>query len=99
MRSPFVSCCHVRREHEGEVFVKSEAERFGHNFAFQRAKEVDELTCDGILPSTEHHHEDAVLDRSTGNELESEAFLSLCGEEKTQARMWSILQTGKPLRN
>jgi 3-hydroxyacyl-CoA dehydrogenase len=32
-------------------------------------------------------------------DLEREAFLSLCGEEKTQQRMWSILQTGKPLRN
>jgi 3-hydroxyacyl-CoA dehydrogenase len=32
-------------------------------------------------------------------DLEREAFLSLCGEEKTQARMWSILNTGKPLRN
>jgi len=32
-------------------------------------------------------------------ELEREAILSLFGEEKTQARMWSLLQTGKPLRN
>ena len=32
-------------------------------------------------------------------DLEREAFLSLCGEEKTQARMWSLLQTGKPLSN
>ena len=32
-------------------------------------------------------------------DLEREAFLSLCGEAKTQARMWSLLQTGKPLRN
>jgi 3-hydroxyacyl-CoA dehydrogenase len=32
-------------------------------------------------------------------DLEREAFLSLCGQEKTQARMWSILRTGKPLRN
>ncbi|MBC7878207.1 MAG: enoyl-CoA hydratase/isomerase family protein [Anaerolineales bacterium] len=32
-------------------------------------------------------------------DLEREAFLSLCGEDKTQARMWNILQTGKPLRN
>jgi len=32
-------------------------------------------------------------------DLEREAFLSLCGEEKTQERMWHILQTGKPLRN
>lgn len=32
-------------------------------------------------------------------DLEREAFLSLCGQEKTQARMWNLLQTGKPLRN
>ena len=32
-------------------------------------------------------------------DLEREAILSLFGEEKTQARMWSILNTGKPLRN
>lgn len=32
-------------------------------------------------------------------DLEREAFLSLCGEEKTQQRMWHFLQTGKPLRN
>jgi len=32
-------------------------------------------------------------------DLEREAFLSLCGEEKTRQRMWNILQTGKPLRN
>jgi 3-hydroxyacyl-CoA dehydrogenase len=32
-------------------------------------------------------------------DLEREAFLSLCGEEKTQERMYSILDTGKPLRN
>ncbi len=32
-------------------------------------------------------------------DLEREAFLSLCGEEKTQQRMWHLLQKGKPLRN
>ena len=32
-------------------------------------------------------------------DMEREAFLSLCGEEKTQQRMWHMLQTGKPLRN
>ena len=31
--------------------------------------------------------------------LEREAFLSLCGEQKTQQRMEHILKTGKPLRN
>ena len=32
-------------------------------------------------------------------DLEREAFMSLCGEEKTQQRMWNLLQTGRPLRN
>jgi len=32
-------------------------------------------------------------------DLEREAFLSLCGEEKTQERMFAILDTGRPLRN
>lgn len=32
-------------------------------------------------------------------DLEREAFLSLCGEEKTHERMWSLLRTGKRIRN
>jgi 3-hydroxyacyl-CoA dehydrogenase len=32
-------------------------------------------------------------------DLEREAFISLCGEEKTRQRMTNMLQTGKPLRN
>jgi 3-hydroxyacyl-CoA dehydrogenase len=32
-------------------------------------------------------------------DLEREAFLSLCGEEKTQARIAHMLEKGKPLRN
>ncbi|MDW7675989.1 MAG: enoyl-CoA hydratase/isomerase family protein, partial [Bacillota bacterium] len=32
-------------------------------------------------------------------ELEREAFLSLCGEQRTQARMQYMLTKGKPLRN
>jgi 3-hydroxyacyl-CoA dehydrogenase len=32
-------------------------------------------------------------------DLEREAFMSLCGEEKTQARMKHMLETGRPLRN
>ena len=45
--------------------------------------------CSPITPITEQH----VLD------LEREAFLTLCGMEKTQDRMQAILMTGKPLRN
>ena len=32
-------------------------------------------------------------------DLEREAFLSLCGMDKTQARIKAMLETGKPLRN
>jgi 3-hydroxyacyl-CoA dehydrogenase len=32
-------------------------------------------------------------------QLEREAFVSLCGEEKTRARIQHTLETGKPLRN
>jgi len=45
--------------------------------------------CSPITPVMEQH----VLD------LEREAFLTLCGMEKTQDRMQAILMTGKPLRN
>lgn len=41
----------------------------------------------------------AWLDEQYFLDLEREAFLSLCGEQKTQERMWHLLQTGKPLRN
>ena len=51
------------------------------------------VLCGGELTNPKWVSEQYILD------LEREAFLSLCGEEKTQARMWSILQTGKPLRN
>jgi 3-hydroxyacyl-CoA dehydrogenase len=32
-------------------------------------------------------------------DLEREAFLSLCGEKKTQERIAFTLKSGKPLRN
>jgi 3-hydroxyacyl-CoA dehydrogenase len=39
------------------------------------------------------------LEESYFLDLEREAFLSLCGEKKTQERMWHLLQKGKVLRN
>jgi 3-hydroxyacyl-CoA dehydrogenase len=41
----------------------------------------------------------AWVDEAYTLDLEREAFLSLCGEQKTQQRMWYTLQNGKPLRN
>ncbi|BCS35737.1 3-hydroxyacyl-CoA dehydrogenase [Luteitalea sp. TBR-22] len=47
----------------------------------------------GDVPHATEVPESYVLD------LEREAFLSLCGEPKTQARIAHTLKTGKPLRN
>jgi len=47
----------------------------------------------GAVPAGAAVTEQAILD------LEREAFLSLCGEQKTRDRIQSMLQTGKPLRN
>ncbi len=47
----------------------------------------------GALPHAAEVPESYLLD------LEREAFLSLCGEPKTQARIAHTLKTGKPLRN
>ena len=51
------------------------------------------VLCGGNLSSPSWVSEQYILD------LEREAFLSLCGEAKTQERMWKILKTGKALRN
>lgn len=47
----------------------------------------------GDVPAGTRLSEQDLLD------LEREAFLSLCGEEKTVARIQHMLMTGKPLRN
>ncbi|MDI1480449.1 3-hydroxyacyl-CoA dehydrogenase/enoyl-CoA hydratase family protein [Polyangium sp. y55x31] len=51
------------------------------------------VLCGGASGNAHDVTEDEIL------ELEREAFVSLCGEEKSQARMQSILMTNKPLRN
>ncbi len=51
------------------------------------------VLCGGDHPQPMWVDEEHFLD------LEREAFLSLCGEPKTQERIWHFLQTGKVLRN
>jgi len=51
------------------------------------------VLCGGNLTSPTWVDEQYILD------LEREAFISLCGEEKTRERIWHFLSTGKPLRN
>ncbi len=57
------------------------------------AKKLAYVMTGGDLSKPQWVDEQYILD------LEREAFLSLCGEEKTQERMWALLRTGKPLRN
>lgn len=51
------------------------------------------VLCGGSLTASAWVDEQYILD------LEREAFVSLCGQEKTRERIWHFLNTGKPLRN
>jgi 3-hydroxyacyl-CoA dehydrogenase len=57
------------------------------------ANHVAHILCGGAIPGGTMVGEQYFLD------LERQAFLSLCGERKTQERIAFTLKTGKPLRN
>lgn len=57
------------------------------------AKKLAYVLTGGPVPAGTYVTEQYLLD------IEREAFLSLCGEKKSQDRMQYILKTGKPLRN
>jgi 3-hydroxyacyl-CoA dehydrogenase len=57
------------------------------------ARWVAYILCGGKVTAGSPVSEQYLLD------LEREAFLSLCGERKTQERIAYTLKTGKPLRN
>ena len=57
------------------------------------ARKLAHVLSGGNLSGTQRVSEQYLLD------LEREAFLSLCGEKKTQERIAHTLKTGKPLRN
>jgi 3-hydroxyacyl-CoA dehydrogenase len=56
-------------------------------------RKLANILAGGALTSPQRVSEQYVLD------LEREAFVSLCGEKKTQERIAHTLKTGKPLRN
>lgn len=56
-------------------------------------RKLANILAGGALTSPQLVSEQYILD------LEREAFVSLCGEKKTQERMAFTLKTGKPLRN
>jgi 3-hydroxyacyl-CoA dehydrogenase len=57
------------------------------------AIKLAEIVCGGVSGSSHEVTEDEML------EIEREAFLSLCGEPKSQERMQYMLMNNKPLRN
>ena len=56
-------------------------------------KTLAHVLCGGDIPFGTRVSEERLL------ELEREAFLHLCGQQKTQERIAHFAMTGKPLRN
>ncbi len=69
------------------------AGKFASEHDAKIAVKLATVLCGGASGSTHAVTEDEIL------ELEREAFLSLCGEPLSQARMQYMLQNNKPLRN
>ncbi len=67
--------------------------RFASEHDIKIAHKIAWVLCGGDLTGEQQVSEQYLLD------LEREAFLSLCGEQKTLERIQHMLQTNKPLRN
>lgn len=67
--------------------------RYASEHDVKIAKKIAYVMCGGDLSEPQEVSEDYLL------ELEREAFLSLCTEQKTLERIQHMLETGKPLRN
>lgn len=74
------------------IFLMGEA-GFASEHDMKVARWVAYILCGGKVTAGALMSEQYLLD------LEREAFLSLCGERKTQERIAFTLKTGKPLRN
>ncbi len=74
------------------IFLMGEA-GFASEHDMKVARWVAYILCGGRVTAGALMSEQYLLD------LEREAFLSLCGERKTQERIAYTLKTGKPLRN
>ena len=66
---------------------------YASEYDAQVGRKLAQVLAGGALTSPQTVSEQYVLD------LEREAFVSLCGEKKTQERIAHTLKTGKPLRN
>ena len=84
-RSEFSSFVYGLYAMKAAGYISEHDEKVGRKIAFV-------LTGGDVPPGTKLSEQDLL-------DLEREAFLSLCGEEKTQARIQHMLMKGKPLRN
>ncbi len=75
-----------------EVHLRHRAENIS-DYDVKIANQLGYVLSGGELSAAQFVSEQYILD------LEREALLSLCGEEKTQQRIEHTLKTGKPLRN
>ncbi|BBH22742.1 putative 3-hydroxyacyl-CoA dehydrogenase [Paenibacillus baekrokdamisoli] len=97
--SPPSSAARIRvagREGRAVLQLAVEAMRLGGQISdhdVRIARKLAHVLAGGDAPAGAEVSEQYLLD------LEREAFLSLCGESLTQARMRHLLATGKPLRN
>jgi 3-hydroxyacyl-CoA dehydrogenase len=66
---------------------------FASEYDAHVARKLANILAGGPLSASQFVSEQYILD------LEREAFVSLCGEKKTQERIAHTLKTGKPLRN
>lgn len=80
----------------GALYIAAHSLKLG-NYASEHdikiAQKIAWVLCGGDLTSPQQVSEQYLLD------LEREAFLSLCGEQKTLERVQYMLENGKPLRN
>ncbi|MEQ1746037.1 MAG: 3-hydroxyacyl-CoA dehydrogenase/enoyl-CoA hydratase family protein [Saprospiraceae bacterium] len=80
----------------GALYIAAHSLQLG-NYASEHdikiAKKIAWVLCGGDLTSPQQVSEQYLVD------LEREAFLSLCGEQKTLERIQYMLENGKPLRN
>ncbi len=67
--------------------------KFASDYDVYIARKLAYILSGGDCPEGTLVTEQEILD------LEREAFMSLCGEQKTQDRIMHMLNTGKPLRN
>jgi 3-hydroxyacyl-CoA dehydrogenase len=96
MRQPRKDVTVLGRTGLGALYVAAHSLKLG-NYATEHditiAKKIAYVLCGGDLTGVQKVSEQYLLD------IEREAFLSLCGEQKTLERIQYMLLNNKPLRN